>query len=248
MTRQTQNAGSRQAGFSMVELLVAVAILIIIMGSVMGQVTAIHKRSQAESSKLDIIQEAREGMDQLTRDLHQAGYPNRVMYDSTLLTAANWYNDQRVAIRLVAISPTTIWFEGDVDGRGQVSVVRYRRVTASAESQRCTNATPCIERMQSLKITADPLVGQPNGPYHILVENVTNFTITAYDQSGNQIALGAGLTMTANPQLLYGTVPTPANPVIKTIAATLTVQSPNADLASKLRPSASVSTIVELKN
>src|SRR5437762_9564923 len=126
MTRRTQNGRSRQAGFSMVELLIAVAILIIIIGSVMGQVTAIHKRSQAESTKLDNIQEAREAMDQLTRDLHQAGFPNRAMYDPGQLTAGNWINDPRVALRLVAITPTAIFFEGDVDGSGNVSVVRYR--------------------------------------------------------------------------------------------------------------------------
>jgi len=247
MTRRTQNGRSRQAGFSMIELLIAVAILIIIMGSVMGQVTAIHKRSQAESTKLDNIQEAREAMDQLTRDLHQAGFPNRAMYDPTQLTAGNWFNDPKVGLRLVAITPTAIFFEGDVDGSGNVSVVRYRlnNNPVIAESTRC----PCIERMQSLKIPADPFAGQPNGPYHVLVENVAanGFAITAFDQSGNQVALGGGLNSTANFNTLDGT-PSTGVPVIKTVAATLTVQSPNADLASKLRPSASVSTIVELKN
>jgi Tfp pilus assembly protein PilW len=248
MMCQKQNASSPQAGFSMVELLVAIALLIIIIGSVMAQVTTIHKRSLAESSKMDNIQEAREAVDQLTRDLHQAGYPTLMNYDpnavgNAALSGANWFNDPRVALRLVAIGPTWIFFEGDVDGSGQVSVVRYRRVDASQESTRC----PCIERAQSTpKITANPFLGQPV-TYHVIAENVSNFAVTAYDQSGNQVGLGGGLNMNANFATVDGT-PTPGNPVIKTIAATLTVQSPNADLASKMRPSSSVSTIVELKN
>src|SRR5207248_8823007 len=178
MIRRTQPARSRQAGFSMVELLIAVALLVIIMGTVMGQVTAIHKRSQSEASKLDIIQEVRETMDQLTRDLHQAGYPNQMMYDPSQVNTATWFNDPRVAMRLVAIGPSWIFFEGDVDGSGQVSVVRYLLVGGSLESIRC----PCIQRAQlTPKFTANPFVGQPVTP-HVIVENVTNFAITAYDQ------------------------------------------------------------------
>jgi prepilin-type N-terminal cleavage/methylation domain-containing protein len=242
MIRRTQLARTRQAGFSLIELLIAVIILMIIMGSVMGQVTSIHRRSQAESSKMDIVQESREAMDQLTRDLHQAGYPNRTMYDQNQLILPTWMNDPRVAMRLVAIGPNWIFFEGDVDGSGQVSVVRYRLVGASAESTRC----PCIERGQlTPKVTANPFLGQPV-TYHLLAENVSSFTITAFDQNGAPVALGAGLDMNGSPATLLGTVA--GQPMIKTISATLTVQSPTADLASKLRPSATVSTIVELKN
>src|SRR5438067_445416 len=215
MTRRLHNGRLGQAGFSLIELLIAVIILMIIMGSVMGQVTAIHRRSRAEESKLDIIQEAREYMDQLTRDLHQAGYPNVGMYDPTLLTAANWINDQRVAMRLVAIGPSWIFFEGDVDGSGQVSVVRYQLVGGSLESIRC----PCIQRAQlTPKFTANPFVGQPV-TYHVIVENVTNFAITAYDQNGNQVALGGGLDLNANFVTLDGT-PSYVNLVIKTVAIT----------------------------
>src|SRR5207248_3738644 len=109
-------------------------------------------------------------------------------------------------------------------------------------------ATPCIERTQAVKIAGNPFLGQPATP-HIMVENVApnGFAITAFDQNGNQVALGGGLNMNANFATLDG-IPSATNPVIKTIAATLTVQSPNADLASKLRPSSTASTIVELKN
>src|SRR5438067_1166924 len=196
MIRRKQHARSRQAGFSMVELLIAVALLVIIMGTVMGQVTAIHKRSQAEASKLDVIQEARETMDQLTRDLHQAGYPSPAMYDANFISVANpnWYFDTHVALRLVAIGANWIFFEGDVDGSGNVSVVRYRISNLNiAESTHC----PCLERMQSVKVAANPFLGQPVA-YHVIAENLvanTGFAVSAFDQSGNPVPLGAGLNI-----------------------------------------------------
>src|SRR5205085_2500956 len=116
-------------------------------GAIFKQINDIHVRSAAEDTKLDLQQEAREVMDQFTRDLHTAGFPNQAMYDPTLLTTATWYNSNTVALRLVKITPTFIQFEGDVDGTGTVSSVIYRYVATSTESVNC----PCLARSQAAK-------------------------------------------------------------------------------------------------
>jgi prepilin-type N-terminal cleavage/methylation domain-containing protein len=69
-----------QAGFSLIELMAALAIMMVIMGVVFQQMTLVQKRSRVEEVRLDIFQTAREFIDQMTRDIHQAGFPNGKMY------------------------------------------------------------------------------------------------------------------------------------------------------------------------
>src|SRR6266478_4087689 len=77
-----------QAGFSLLELVIVVAILTIVMEVVLKGVNLVTQRSQAEQVKVDIVQEGREFVDEFERDLHQAGYPNCRMV-ATALAANN---------------------------------------------------------------------------------------------------------------------------------------------------------------
>src|SRR6266545_6743593 len=114
-----------QAGFSLLEMMVVVAVLVIVMGAVMQQVDTVQKRYVAEEQGLEISQESREFFDQMTRDLHQAGYPNSRMFGTGSLISPNPENDKRNAVGLVKFANDEIWFEGDIDGDGKVEVVAY---------------------------------------------------------------------------------------------------------------------------
>src|SRR5581483_2906808 len=95
-----------QLGFSMIELMVAIFVMTIIMGVAFQQINQVQQRSQSEMAKLDMFQEGREFMDQLVRDLHQAGYPNiRQFNTSSWSTAVSSpaYSDQRLATGLIYI-------------------------------------------------------------------------------------------------------------------------------------------------
>src|SRR5215813_9774827 len=71
------NAKQKDAhGFSLLELLVVCAVLVIVLGAVFTTIGQVAQRSQAEQVKIDMTQSAREFVDEFQRDLHQAGYPN----------------------------------------------------------------------------------------------------------------------------------------------------------------------------
>lgn len=243
----TKTSKTRQSGFTLIELLIAVLVLMIIMGTAFRAVALLQQRSGSEDVKMDLTQEARESMDQFTRELHNSGYPSLQNFDpsNASVTANTWTTSSSVAVRLVQITPSSIIFEGDVDDSGQVSSVRYTYVATSDQSNRC----PCIVRSQVAKAAnVAPLSQGVNN--RVLVEDVvTNgFTLSAFDQNGNAVAIpSGGLDVVNNTALLTGT-PSPAQAVIKSIGAVLSLQANAADMASKQKPAYTVTAIVELKN
>src|SRR5947199_7677160 len=66
-----------QAGFSLIEMMMVLAIMTIIMGSVFKSIDLTQRTSRSQQVKLDLTQQAREFVDQLTRDLRNAGYPHK---------------------------------------------------------------------------------------------------------------------------------------------------------------------------
>ena len=73
MTRQKHHRLS--AGFSLIELLTALAIFLVICGVAFGLLTMTMRRYQTDSQVLTAFQEARFGLDQMVRDINDSGYP-----------------------------------------------------------------------------------------------------------------------------------------------------------------------------
>jgi prepilin-type N-terminal cleavage/methylation domain-containing protein len=69
------NSSKRAAGFSLIELLVVSVIFTIITGAVFSLLLNSQIRYQSESSLTEAFQHANVAMDQITRDVHSAGYP-----------------------------------------------------------------------------------------------------------------------------------------------------------------------------
>jgi prepilin-type N-terminal cleavage/methylation domain-containing protein len=166
MTTLTMRRRTSQRGFSLLEMITVVAILTLVMGVVFRQVISVQQRYRTEETKLDISQESREFLDQMVRDLHQAGYPTKRIYAAGVL-ASPAVNDPRVAAGLVSYSYNDIWFEGDVDGDGVVDVVEYQ---LSAPGGAC----PCsIQRRQTTKVAGAPLT-QTGSSFATELQNVIN--------------------------------------------------------------------------
>jgi prepilin-type N-terminal cleavage/methylation domain-containing protein len=64
-----------QLGFSLIELLVALGIFLVITGAAFTLLSSSQQRYQTESQVLTSFQEARLGLDQIVRDIDDAGYP-----------------------------------------------------------------------------------------------------------------------------------------------------------------------------
>ncbi|MGI9102616.1 MAG: prepilin-type N-terminal cleavage/methylation domain-containing protein [Terriglobales bacterium] len=158
---------NRQRGFSMLEIVVVIAIVMIVMAVVFGQMWLFQKTARREQTKIDLTQESRAFLDQIVRDLHQAGYPNGSMYGSGVLNATP-QNDSRYASGLVKFSYTDLWFEGDVDDDGQVESVRYTLQADANGNCPCTIARSVVVKLNN---TA-PMSQATN--YSTSLENVVN--------------------------------------------------------------------------
>lgn len=218
-----------QRGFSLLEIMVVVLVLSVIMGAIFTTVNQVQYRSAHEQVKLDQFQESREFVDQITRDLHQAGYPNARLYSPGILAGIN---DTRNAVGLVKVDNGDLWFEGDVDADGDVDSVRYHLDTTGANC-------PCLRRSAELKLVGNPLTGQ-TANYQTEVQNVQNGTdpvFTAWRADGTQVTLPVDIS--ANPNTIAD---------IRTVRISLRVRAPNPDLQTGLRPETNISTAVRMAN
>ena len=67
--------GYRQAGFTLIELMVALAIFLLVTGAAFTLLSSSQQRSSTETQVLTSFQEARLALDQIVRDVNDAGYP-----------------------------------------------------------------------------------------------------------------------------------------------------------------------------
>jgi prepilin-type N-terminal cleavage/methylation domain-containing protein len=177
MSHPTQHSGNaHQQGSTLVELMVAIAILAVVTGGILAQLGSAQQRLSAEQVKVDNFDEARDFVDQFFRDINQIGYPN-----GRIVSFAPAITDTRVAVGLVKISATSIWFEGDINGSGVVQEVQYQ-INGSG------NCTLCFQRSAVPKVAGNPLTGQSAADWGTEVNDLTTTNIfTYYDANGNQI-------------------------------------------------------------
>jgi prepilin-type N-terminal cleavage/methylation domain-containing protein len=107
---------TRYQGFSLLEMMIALAILMVVIGVAVQGLVQMQHRNFAETSKTDTVQQTRDFVDQMVRDLHAVGYPPRSVFVTKPVCDA----DNRVACSLVSYTPTQIVYEGDLDGTGTV--------------------------------------------------------------------------------------------------------------------------------
>jgi prepilin-type N-terminal cleavage/methylation domain-containing protein len=176
---------ARPRGFSLLEMLVSVAVFTVVMAAVFGLLIASQQRYQAETARLDTFQNARQAMDLMVRDIHTAGYPPANNFSPAVQVA----NPERVALPFgwspnypatpctVGVNcsvtggpaPFDLIVETDVDplANNGVEWIRYR-----------LNGTTLERGMATKTAGADPAITtQPvMVPY---VENVMNNTSAA---------------------------------------------------------------------
>lgn len=130
-----------QTGFTLLELMVSIALFVVISGAVFGLLGNLQKTFRTESQLLSSFQEARLGLDQIVRDANDSGYPPQNHF-STAPTADKYTaGPLGWSPNYLAGTPCTIGtagggtcaspgdfdviFEGDVDGSG-VKWIRYQ--------------------------------------------------------------------------------------------------------------------------
>ena len=219
----------------MIELMVGILVMMIVVGGIFGVIDVVNQRSSTEQAKLDMFQEAREFMDQMSRDLHQAGYPNPRNYlDTGVLTVNPVINDPKNAVGIVKVDGGDLWFEGDVDGEGLVSAVRYHLDTST------TDGCPCLRRSQLQKISGNPLTGQTAEVYQVQVQGVQNTDIfSAFTRGTTGVPITLPADFNNNGAIVAG---------IDTIKATLSLRSPTIDPKTGVRPVTTLVVTAKLNN
>jgi prepilin-type N-terminal cleavage/methylation domain-containing protein len=225
-------AGSRQGGFSLLEMMVVLLILGIVSAGLFVQIDNAQQRAFSEQVKLDNFQEARDFVDQFFRDINEIGYPNSRMVDTTSLswtpalttqttyTWANTYiNDNRLAMGLVKIDANEIQFEGDMNGNGLVQSVLYM-INGSG------NCSLCLQRSQTAKMSGNPLTGQTQNWGTETNDVISNPIFSYFQANGTQItSLPVDISTSGGAQIIAS---------IKTIQISLLIRN-NAVLDPKTR-------------
>ena len=224
---------NKQKGFSMIEMMVVLAIITLIMGSVFKAIDLTQQTSRTQQVKLDLTQQAREFVDQLTHDLRNAGFPTQRNMTSGVADGATGYNlvsptSPHNAPGLIYVDNGALWFAGNLDGAADtagtalVKIVRYDYVAAGANQPNC----PCLRRTEFNRSGGDPFTdaSAPGGATAQLeIQGVQNGTtaadaiFTVYDGGGNAIALPVDFNSGAT---IAG---------VNSLKVVLTVQSPQKD-------------------
>src|SRR4030088_3252587 len=85
------------AGFTLIEMLISLAILVAVTGAVFEQINTMQKKATSEAVNVDLNQQSRDFLDQTVRDLHATGYPGASMYSNPLA------HPEKVAAGLVRV-------------------------------------------------------------------------------------------------------------------------------------------------
>jgi prepilin-type N-terminal cleavage/methylation domain-containing protein len=227
---------NRRQGFSLIEMLVSVAVFTVVMAAVFSLLIASQQRYQAESERLDTFQNARQAIDLMVRDIHIAGYPPANAFSPAVLAASpqlvalpfGWSPNYPAAPCTVGVNcsatggpgPFDLIIETDVDplAANGVEWIRYR-----------LNGTTLERGMATKTAGADPANTTQAFmvPY---VENVMNNTSVA--QMTNLRGFYAGLFPGNLPVPVFtyqfdGAANVPG--AIRTVNITLIVLSPNVD-------------------
>lgn len=135
-----------QRGFSLIEMLITLGLLVIVLGVVVKGVMEMQARNFTEAGKVDAVQETRDFIDQMARDIHGTGYPPPAVTIQTTPKCADGLgtliatvrNNANISCGIVNFSTTGVTYEADLDGSGTVSVVFLQLVPPTG-----TTSCPC---------------------------------------------------------------------------------------------------------
>jgi len=154
-------------GFSLLEMLIVLAVFTFIVGGIFGNLSQSQIRYQFEQEVAELQQSSRNAVDLMEREIKLAGFPKASYYDS----GQNWTsaNSNKVAAGFITIGATNLVFEADIEEDGIVERVDYN--LSSGTLSRSAEDKPAGG-------------GAPAAAYKVLANNVTALTFSYLDSNG----------------------------------------------------------------
>jgi prepilin-type N-terminal cleavage/methylation domain-containing protein len=201
---------NREHGFTLIEMMIVIAILATVTGGIFLQLNTAQERINTEQTKVDNFDEARDFVDQFFRDINQIGYPNGHMMNFLSPTLTTAQADSHVAVGLVKIDANSIWFEGDVNGTGVVQSVQYKINGANLAV-----CALCLQRSSVDKVSGTAPLSQASSWGTEVNDVITSPIFTYFDTTGAAFT-AVPIDITSDPTHLAQ---------IKTIHISLTIQN-----------------------
>lgn len=222
-------------GFSLVEMMMVVAILMVVTGIILAGISRMVTRNSAEASKVDTVQETRDFIDQVVRDVHNAGYPPPIVFGNPANPLC--VGDATVSCGVWSFSNTHIEYEGDLDGSGTVQHVFLNLLPGASGKCPCILQRGVVTKAQFIGGTVPTYYTEVNGiinsgdgagasQYGVTLPGPVSYTdyttadvFDAYDTNGASIAgpcAGIGCVSVRSLQISANVVPNYADLTTKT--------------------------------
>lgn len=113
----------KEKGFSLVEVMIAMAVMLITVAAVFQLLNTSQSRSVSTTALQDANALARESVDQMVREIRLAGYPAANSYPVAL--GLTYLNSEYVAGGILTVNPYGVMFEADTSNDGLVTNFIY---------------------------------------------------------------------------------------------------------------------------
>lgn len=141
-------------------MLIVIVVMFITFAVVFRSADMFQQRGQAETEKVDSVQAARDFMDTVNRDIHDAGYPPLQVAVNGLTTCVGNAN---VACGIVYYSPLKVQYEGDLDGTGTVYQVTLQVVPNASGNCPCVLQRGVVTKTAALAGATPTYYTEVNG-------------------------------------------------------------------------------------
>jgi len=149
-----------QRGYSLMELMIVIAVMAAVFAVASEATYLFVQKGSAETEKVDSVQSARDFMDQVNRDIHDAGYPPLTVAANGAATCVGNVN---IACGITYYSPLKVQYEGDLDGTGTVYQVTLQIVANAAGNCPCILQRGVVTKAAALAGTVPTYYTEVNG-------------------------------------------------------------------------------------